>query len=34
MVDWVYLGHKTTMTGDIAPGTLGNLCLEIRNSEV
>ena len=34
MVDKLYFDHKTTMTGDIVPGTLGNLCLEVRNSEV
>lgn len=26
--------HKTEPEGDIVPGTVGNLCLDVRNSKV
>lgn len=28
------LRQKTDWTGDIVPGTVGNLCLDVRNSQV
>ncbi len=30
----VLLTHKTPPTGEIVPGTVGNVCFEVRNSEV
>lgn len=33
-VRWIEFNHKTPRTGDIVPGTIGNLCMEVRSSEV
>ncbi|CAN0223077.1 unnamed protein product, partial [Pylaiella littoralis] len=33
VVENVLLTHQTPMVGDIVPGTIGNLCMEVRNSE-
>jgi len=34
LVEDIELSHKTPPTGDIVPGTVGNLCFEVRDSEV
>ncbi|CAM9220801.1 unnamed protein product [Pylaiella littoralis] len=33
VVEDIFFQHKTPMTGEIVPGTIGNLCMEVRNSE-
>lgn len=33
-VDDVKFERKTKVTGDIVPGVLGNLCIDVRNSKV
>jgi len=33
LVEDIRLVHKTRPTGEIVPGTVGNLCFEVRDSE-
>ena len=34
VVEFIFFELKSEPTGDIVPGTLGNLCLDVRNSQV
>lgn len=33
-VDHIYFQQKSMPAGDVVPGTLGNICMDVRNSKV